>query len=176
MRKGNYISPIFAFLKFPLIHLLMKKIILLVISLSFFGLKIYAQEQSAFTHYQINPVIINPAAAGFSDDQRIFLHARNQWTGFPGAPKTYALSYDGPIIMQGSVTSPSWTEEFRTNIHLTKGDFKFIDPIENKYKIDNGAKIVADEGNIVVGNIFGRKFSNVPKCLSTFVFSSCRRK
>ena len=69
-----------------------------------------------------------------------------------------SLSYDGPIIMQGSVTSPSWTEEFRTKIHLTKGDFKFIDPMENKYRIDNGAKIIADEGNIVVGNIFGRKF------------------
>ena len=69
-----------------------------------------------------------------------------------------SLSYDGPIIMQGSITSPSWTEEFQTNIHLTKGDFKFVDPVENKYRIDNGARIVADQGNIVVGNIFGRKF------------------
>jgi len=25
------------------------------------------------------------------------LHARNEWSGFPGAPKTYAVSYDGPI-------------------------------------------------------------------------------
>lgn len=71
---------------------------------------------------------------------------------------TGSLRYDGPIIMQGSITSPSWTEEFQTNIHLTKGDFKFVDPVENKYRIDNGAKIVADQGNIVVGNIFGRKF------------------
>ncbi|WP_420546353.1 J domain-containing protein [Nitrosopumilus sp.] len=69
-----------------------------------------------------------------------------------------SLSYDGPIIMQGSITSPSWTEEFRTNIHLTKGDFKFINPIENKYKIENGAKILVDNGDVVVGNIFGRKF------------------
>ena len=68
------------------------------------------------------------------------------------------LSYDGPIIMQGNVTSPSWTEEFRTKIHLTKGDFKFVDPIENKYKIENGAKIIVDNGNAVVGNIFGRKY------------------
>jgi len=68
------------------------------------------------------------------------------------------LSYDGPIIMQGNVSSPSWTEEFRTNIHLTKGDFKFVDPIENKYKIDNGAKIIVDNGNAVVGNIFGKKY------------------
>ncbi len=68
------------------------------------------------------------------------------------------LSYDGPIIMQGNVSSPSWTEEFRTKIHLTKGDFKFVDPIENKYKIENGAKIVIDNGNAVIGNIFGRKY------------------
>jgi len=68
------------------------------------------------------------------------------------------LSYDGSIIMQGSITSPSWTKEFRTKIHLTKGDFKFVDPIENKYKIENGAIIIVDKGNVVVGNIFGRKY------------------
>ena len=68
------------------------------------------------------------------------------------------LSYDGTIIMQGNVTSPSWTEEFMTKIHLTKGDFKFVDPIENKYKIENGAKIIVDNGNVVIGNIFGRKY------------------
>lgn len=69
-----------------------------------------------------------------------------------------SLSYDGPIIMQGSITSPSWTQEFRTDIHLTKGDFKFINPIENKYKIDNGASIVVDNGNVIVGNVYGRKY------------------
>lgn len=69
-----------------------------------------------------------------------------------------SLTYDGSIIMQGSISSPSWTQEFKTNIHLTKGDFKFIDPIENKYKIENGAVITVDNGDIVIGNIFGRKF------------------
>ena len=69
-----------------------------------------------------------------------------------------SFSYDGPIIMQGSITSPSWTQEFQTNIHLTSGDFKFINPLENKYKIDNGAKITVDNGNVVVGNVYGRKF------------------
>ena len=69
-----------------------------------------------------------------------------------------SITYDGPIVMQGSITSPSWTEEFQTNIHLTSGDFKFINPLENKYKIENGARIIVDNGNIVVGNIYGRKF------------------
>ena len=68
------------------------------------------------------------------------------------------LTYGGPIIMQGNISSPSWTEEFKTNIVLTKGDFKFIDPIENKYKIENGAKLTVQNGNAVLGNIFGRKY------------------
>jgi len=69
-----------------------------------------------------------------------------------------SFTYDGPIIMQGSISSPSWTEEYQTNIHLTNGDFKFINPLENKYKIDNGAKITVDNGNVIVGNVYGRKF------------------
>ena len=68
-----------------------------------------------------------------------------------------SLTYDGPIIMQGNITSPSWTDEFQTNIHLTAGDFKFINPLENKYRIENGSKVIVDNGNVVVGNIFGRK-------------------
>lgn len=68
------------------------------------------------------------------------------------------LTYDGPIIMQGNVSSPSWTEEFKTNITVAKGDFKFINPVENKYRIENGASITVTNGNVVVGNIFGRKY------------------
>ena len=36
------------------------------------------------------------------------------------------LTYDGPIIMQGSITIPSWTQELKKNIHLTTGDLKFV--------------------------------------------------
>ncbi len=74
-----------------------------------------------------------------------------------------SLIYDGPIVMQGSVTSPSWTQEFKTDIHLTKGDFKFINPLETKYKVENGARITADNGNIIIGNVFGRKYKVADK-------------
>jgi curved DNA-binding protein CbpA len=73
------------------------------------------------------------------------------------------LTYDGSIVMQGSITSPSWTQEFKTNIHLTKGDFKFINPLETKYKIENGARIIVDKGDVIVGNIYGRKFKTADK-------------
>ncbi len=69
-----------------------------------------------------------------------------------------SLTYYGSIVMQGNITSPSWTQEYKTNIHLTKGDFKFINPLETKYKIENGATITVDNGDVIVGNIFGRKY------------------
>ena len=67
------------------------------------------------------------------------------------------LSFDGSIFMQGNISSPSFSQENSSIIRLTKGDFKFINPLENKYKIDNGSKIIAENGDIVVGNIFGKK-------------------
>ncbi|HSB84043.1 MAG TPA: J domain-containing protein [Nitrosarchaeum sp.] len=81
------------------------------------------------------------------------------------------LTYDGSIIMQGNITSPSWTEEFRTNIHLTKGDFKFINPLENKYKIENGSQIIVENGDVVVGNIFGRKYK-IPDSIKVGIYET----
>ena len=68
------------------------------------------------------------------------------------------FTYDGPIIMQGNLSSPSWTDEFRTDIVLKRGDFKLLNPLDNKYRIENGATITAEMGNVVVGNVFGRKY------------------
>jgi len=74
-----------------------------------------------------------------------------------GNYKAGSLTYAGPIIMQGNITSPSWSKDHLTIIRLTKGDFKFVNPLENKYKIENGAQITTDVGDIVVGNVFGKK-------------------
>lgn len=68
---------------------------------SFFFLYIYgvtAQEEAVFNHYTNNPFMINPGATGFDADyHRIFFNFRSQWAGFPGSPKSYAGSYNGPI-------------------------------------------------------------------------------
>lgn len=56
---------------------------------------IYAQDEAVYNQYLINTTLINPAYAGFADKHQIFMNLRTQWTGFPGAPKTYALSYNG---------------------------------------------------------------------------------
>lgn len=74
----------------------MKKILLL---LSIFcGLNtLSAQDAAIFSHYHINPILINPAAAGFDETQSIFGTFRASWSGFPDAPNTYGVFYNGPI-------------------------------------------------------------------------------
>lgn len=56
-----------------------------------------AQYEAVFSHYHINPILVNPSLAGFNDAHRLQLNLRNQWTGFTNAPTTYAVSYNGPI-------------------------------------------------------------------------------
>ena len=68
-----------------------------------------------------------------------------------------SLAYDGPVLVRGNITSPTFGGEHATSITVSRGDFKFVDPVQNKYKIDNGARVFAERGNIVVGNVFGKK-------------------
>lgn len=74
----------------------MKKILLLI---AFFAIiqTIRAQDEAIFTHYQISPVLINPAAAGFKGTYQVQFNGRAQWTGFPDAPQTFGVQFNGPI-------------------------------------------------------------------------------
>ena len=75
---------------------MMKKLLFLIAFIAT-ALTTQAQDQAIFMHYNISPVLVNPAAAGFTDDYNLTLHFRNQWTGFDGSPYTYAANFQGPI-------------------------------------------------------------------------------
>jgi type IX secretion system PorP/SprF family membrane protein len=56
---------------------------------------------TASTQYLYNPYTINPAAAGLEQGHQIYANYRNQWTGFPTAPTTRMLSYNGQFNKNG---------------------------------------------------------------------------
>ena len=69
------------------------------------------------------------------------------------------FTYDGPIIMAGSITNPyfSQDEKNKTRITVKNGNFTLLDPLQNNFQIEHGVKIVAENGDVIVGNITGIK-------------------
>jgi len=72
------------------------KIILLVIGLQPITLLV-AQQENQFTQYAFNQAIINPAYIGSINYMNLQISSRNQWVGFPGAPKSNALTLGYPF-------------------------------------------------------------------------------
>ncbi|MDI3321453.1 PorP/SprF family type IX secretion system membrane protein [Pinibacter soli] len=56
-----------------------------------------AQQDAQFSQYMFNGLYINPAYAGYREQWNVNAFYRNQWTGFPGAPKTMSLAADGTV-------------------------------------------------------------------------------
>ncbi|MDX1479502.1 MAG: PorP/SprF family type IX secretion system membrane protein, partial [Saprospiraceae bacterium] len=55
-----------------------------------------AQEAGTFTHYHLNPVLLNPGATGFEEQHEFLFNYRNKWAAFDGAPRTFTMLYNGP--------------------------------------------------------------------------------
>lgn len=83
-----------------------------------------AQEEAIFTHYHINPILINSGAAGFSGLHHLQMNLKNQWTGFPGAPATYAVNYNGPMTKRLGIGLNVLSEEI-AQISRVKGGINY---------------------------------------------------
>ncbi|MBP7274087.1 MAG: PorP/SprF family type IX secretion system membrane protein [Saprospiraceae bacterium] len=75
----------------------MKNIVTLLSFMIMVAYTATAQDEAIFGHYTINPTLINPAQTGFNEKHNINMNMRASWAGFPNTPKTYALSYNGPV-------------------------------------------------------------------------------
>jgi type IX secretion system PorP/SprF family membrane protein len=102
----------------------MKKLILSIIAFATIAVTAKAQDEAIFSHYVINPMLINPAYAGFNDNVQIFGHLRNQWTGFQNAPKTYALTVDLPMTEKVGIGGVILSEKFGA-LDRFRGQFNY---------------------------------------------------
>jgi type IX secretion system PorP/SprF family membrane protein len=74
--------------------LIRKSFILICIAISF---SVSAQQYPWWTQYRNNQTLFNPAFCGTKRLVDIRINYRNQWTGFDGSPKTYALSLNSRL-------------------------------------------------------------------------------
>ena len=97
----------------------------LLLSLALAGLSFgaAAQSEAIFTQYTVSPFIINPALSGFEELHQVRLNYRSSWTGFPDAPNTYAINYNGPVSdfigLGGSLLAETIANQFRYNLKLS---------------------------------------------------------
>lgn len=77
--------------------------ILAVLVVMFLSVAVNAQQKAMFTQYMFNGLVVNPAYSAIDDALNVTALARQQWTGFKGAPNTQTLSIHSPI--NGSNTS-----------------------------------------------------------------------
>lgn len=100
------------------------------------AMNLQAQEEAVFSHYTINPTLINPATAGNDvENHHIFLNLRSSWAGFPGSPKTYSLNYNGPVGKMLGIGAMLYSENIAAitryraqlsySIKFESGDYKF---------------------------------------------------
>jgi type IX secretion system PorP/SprF family membrane protein len=80
---------------------IMKKVFITIIAVVCVWQVGIGQSVPLFTQYNINPFVINPAAAGLQEGQQVHFNYRAQWTGFPTAPTTGVLSYQGQFNNNG---------------------------------------------------------------------------
>jgi len=111
----------------------MKKIIFIATVLfTLFYTNATAQNEAIYNHYIVNPILINPSVAGFDNIHKVHANARVQWVSFPGAPKTYSLTYNGPIGKTFGIGGMIFQENIasltRSRLQL---DFAF------RYKLEN---------------------------------------
>ncbi len=116
----------------------MKKILIAVVLVLGLILQVEAQERSVYTQHFINPVLVNPAATGFSGEYGILVNYNNKWAGFDDGPKAFTLSYDGPVANRLSVGGILFREGFAA-YETTKGQLSFAYKIPaDNYEISFG--------------------------------------
>ncbi len=71
--------------------------LLLLLIEPFFCINARAQQDSQYTQYIYNTMSVNPAYTGSRGRLSVLALYRNQWVGFPGAPKTLNLSASSPV-------------------------------------------------------------------------------
>jgi type IX secretion system PorP/SprF family membrane protein len=90
----------------------MKKVILFIAAALLFIGTAQAQDEAIFGHYLVNPMLINPAYAGFNSSTQINGHLRSQWSGFDNAPKTYAATISLPMTDKVGIGAMLLSEKF----------------------------------------------------------------
>lgn len=116
----------------------MKKIILFVIAIIGCSQLSFGQSVPLFTQYNLNPFVINPAAAGIDKGHQINFNYRSQWANFPTSPVTTVLSYQGQFNRNGLGLILFNDQTGSLTYQGASGAYNYQIPISEKYRLSIG--------------------------------------
>jgi type IX secretion system PorP/SprF family membrane protein len=96
----------------------MKNLLIIPFLLSI--LSIHAQQDPLYSQYMLNPLVINPAYAGLTNDLNAMAMYRTQWTGLEGQPRTLAVSGHASIVNNKAGAGLLITQDRIGNISTTE--------------------------------------------------------
>lgn len=110
----------------------------------------YAQQDSQYTQYMYNTIVVNPAYAGSREAMSIFALHRTQWVGLDGAPVTNNFSIHTPINGSNvglglSVVNDKIGPSDENNIAV---DFSYSIRTSERYQLSFGLKASANLLNV----------------------------
>ena len=110
----------------------------------------YGQQDSQYTQYMYNTIVVNPAYAGSREAMSIFALHRTQWVGLDGAPVTNNFSMHTPINGSNvglglSVVNDRIGPSDENNIAV---DFSYSIPVSLNYKLAFGIKATGNFLNV----------------------------
>ena len=107
---------------------------------------VFAQQDSQYTQYMYNTVVINPAYAGSRGVTSIFLLHRTQWVGLDGAPVTNSFAINKPVSNTNLGYGISLVND-RIGVsdsNTFSGDLSYSIPISSSSKVSFGLKASAN--------------------------------
>ncbi|MEO5977483.1 MAG: type IX secretion system membrane protein PorP/SprF [Chryseolinea sp.] len=106
------------------------------------GLSANGQQNSLFTQYMFNGLVINPAYTGSHGNMTATAASRSQWTGLKGAPQTQIASLHSPIKFSRSAAGVVMTHDQVgvTNQYMMYGTYAYHIPVSTNGKISVGGQ------------------------------------
>lgn len=99
--------------------------------LIFLAGQLYAQEAGYFNHQYLQPILINPGAAGFIRDHQVLAGYRHRWSGFPDASRTFTALYNGQVADRLGLSAQVLTDRIGA-AQLTGGNLSLAYRVETE--------------------------------------------
>ncbi len=101
----------------------------------------FAQVESMYSSYRLNPQILSPTHVGSDSESDITVINRQQWVGIEGAPMTYAISGDFKFKQQSGIGfNAMYDQAGPVKVTAISGDYAYHIKLNEAWRFSGGIR------------------------------------